>query len=241
VHFWQSSARGCGDDPPHHCRDIDDNQFCAVVHWRDWHISHLQVVYAVLLAGAYRMVDLQHVEITTMNQNFTVKWQKQRWEFKVATPSELLAINSTLTYHGKVENVYFLVYWNRRDATYKIQWDDMAHTGTAWFSGAIAEAIQTIMADRAGFTMYERYQNNYPTTTSSTPTKLFVGRATVCVVRYTDNSRWWYETTKGMSSQADWVSKFFKPDIQPSKEHLLKQLIKGNFAFYTTAEGENND
>ena len=32
------------------------------------------MVYAVLLAGAYRMVDLQHVEITTMRQKRTVRF-----------------------------------------------------------------------------------------------------------------------------------------------------------------------
>ena len=176
-----------------------------------------------------------------MNSDFTVRWEKKKWEFKVATPSELLAIKSTLTYHGKVENVYFLVYWNRHNDTYTIQWDDMTHTGTAWFTRTIADAIQTIMADRAGLTMYERYQKNYPTAKSSTPTKLFVGNATVYVFRYTDNSRWWYEAIQGMGDHADWVSKLFKPNIQPSKEHLLKQLITGDFAFYTAAEGENND
>lgn len=171
-----------------------------------------------------------------MNSDFTVRWEKKKWEFKVATPSELLAIKSTLTYHGKVENVYFLVYWNRQNDTYIIHWDDMTHTGTAWFTRTIAEAIQTIMADRAGFTMYERYQKNYPTAKLSIPTKMFVGNATVYVVKYTDNSRWWYEAIQGMDDRADWVSKLFKPTVQPSKDHLLKQLITGSFTFYAAVE-----
>jgi hypothetical protein len=171
-----------------------------------------------------------------MNSDFTVKWEKKRWEFKVTTPSELLAINSTLTYHGKVENVYFLVKWNRHNDTYTIQWDDKSHTGSAWFTQTIVEAIQTIMADRAGFTMYERYQKNYPTAKSSAPTKMYVGSATVYVVRYTDNSRWWYEAISRMRDDADWVSKLFKPNVQPSKDHLLTQLITGSFTFYAAVE-----
>lgn len=170
-----------------------------------------------------------------MNDNFTVKWEKQKWEFKVASPLVPL-VNTTITYHGKVEKVFFLVKWNRHDDTYTIQWDDLIHTGSAWFHRTIAEAIQTIMADRAGFTMYERWRKNYPTAKSSAPTNLHIGNARVYVVRYTDNTRWWYEAISTSRDDADWVSKLFKPEVQPSKEHLLKQMIKGNFTFYAATE-----
>jgi hypothetical protein len=106
-----------------------------------------------------------------MNDDFTVKWEKQKWKFKVASPLVPL-INTTVTYHGKVEKVFFLVKWNRHNDTYTVQWDDLIHTGSAWFHRTIAEAIQTIMADRAGFTMYERWRKNYPTAKSSAPTNL---------------------------------------------------------------------
>lgn len=31
----------------------------------------------------------------------------------------------------------------------------------------------------------------------------------------------------------DWESKLFKPEVEPSQEHLLKQMIHGKFAYQT--------
>jgi hypothetical protein len=65
---------------------------------------------------------------------------------------------------------------------------------------------------------------------------MYVGNTQIYVVRFIDNTRWWYEAIQDMSDRADWISKLFKPDIQPSKEHLLKQMIKGNFVFIAAQE-----
>jgi hypothetical protein len=169
-----------------------------------------------------------------INKDFTVRWDKKNWEFKVVPSS---TDRHTTTYHGKIEKAFFLVEWNRHNDTYEISCDFKPyHTGSAWFSRTIAESIQTIMANRAGLSQYERHRKNYPTAKSSAPTSLYIGNARVYVVRYIDNSRWWYEATSASRDDADWESKFFKSDIQPSKEHLLKQMIKGDFVFYETKE-----
>lgn len=174
-----------------------------------------------------------------MDSHFIVRWNKQKWEFK--TNDSTAYTNNKFTYYGKVEKVFFLVKWNRQDDTYSIAWDDMTHTGSAWFSSTIAEAIQTIMADRAEFTMYERWRKNYPTFKGFTPTQLFVGNARINVVRFNDNSRWWYEAKSESQEDAEWKSKFFKSDVEPSKDHLLKQMIKGDFTLVAATEEENND
>jgi hypothetical protein len=171
-----------------------------------------------------------------MIYDFWVKWNKQRWDFKVA--NESVTQNSTTTYHGKVDNVFFLVKWHKYDGTFSIQWHDSTYTSVSWFDHCIAEQIQTIMADRAGLSQYERHKKNYPTSTTATPTKLHIGNAQIYVVRYIDDSRWWYEALPPYRDECDWASKLFKPNIQPSQEHLFKQMFKGKFELYTLTEVE---
>jgi hypothetical protein len=144
-----------------------------------------------------------------------------------------------MTYHGKVDKVHFLIKWNRQNDEYTIMWDDLTHKGSGYFTHTLGQSVQTIMADRAGLSQYERYQKNYPTSKTSTPTMMYVGNAQIYVVRYIDNTRWWYEAIQDMNDRADWISKLFKPDIQPSKEHLLKQMIKGNFVFIAAQEDKS--
>jgi hypothetical protein len=168
-----------------------------------------------------------------MNSDFSVKWNKQRWVFKVANEENATFI---YTYHGKIDNVFFLVKWNKHDGSVSIHWDDSVHTSITWFDSRIKEAIQTIMADRVGLSQYERHQKNYPTSTTPTPTKLHIGNAQIYVVRFTDNSRWWYESVPPYRDECDWSSKLFKPDIQPSQEHLFKQMFKGKFELHKQTE-----
>ena len=168
-----------------------------------------------------------------ISKDFTVRWEKQKWEFKVVPSS---TDRRTATYRGKIEKVFFLVKRDFHDATYTIQWDDMTHSGYTFFESVIVKEIQTIMANRAGLSQYERHRKNYATSTTATPTKLYIGDAQIYVTKFSDNSRWWYEATRNSREDSDWSSKLFKPDIEPSKEHLFKQMIKGNFVFCETKE-----
>jgi hypothetical protein len=173
------------------------------------------------------------VGINVISKDFTVRWDKQNWEFKVVP---LSTDRRTTTYHGKIEKVFFLVKRDFHEATYTIQWDDMTHSGYTFFESAIVGEIQTIMANRAGLSQYERHRKNYATSTTATPTKLHIGNAQIYVTKFSDNSRWWYEATSNSKEYSDWSSKLFKPEIEPSKEHLLKQIIKGDFVFCETNE-----
>ena len=162
--------------------------------------------------------------------DFTVRWEKQRWLFSADSTES--AINRR--YYGKIDKVFFLVKWSQRDGAYAVTYEDQQVTGHTWFESTLVGVIQTIMADRAGFTEYERYKKKYPTVETATPTGLLVGHAQIYVVRYRDNSRWWYTANDTTSDPEDrgnalWASKMFTADVLPSKEHVLKYLIRGTF------------
>lgn len=157
----------------------------------------------------------------------TIRWNKKY--YTLVCEHRRFGGTIICTYTGKVMDTYFHIIWDREKYTAQITYsDNIKKLTSVYFESTLIDHVRSAMADIAGLSQHERFKRNILTDAIRHPTKFTVCGITVEVVRYSDDSRWWYSV---LSDTFDWDSKAFQSSVTPSKEHFLAQILKGNFEY----------
>jgi hypothetical protein len=108
--------------------------------------------------------------------------------------------------------------------------DSEKHTRIAEVKGfnSLIWAVKEVMADILSMSDYEKYTYNLPVAINVYDTDLCVCGERIYRFVFKDSNHWIYTNFDYQYDRSDhWESQLFPPDVIPSTEHALQQVITG--------------